>query len=103
MTIYFPGLAPGEKDLRRIVDVVRSLVAGKMNVVTSVTLAANAATTTLTDTRLGGGSFVGFTPTTANAKAEGTPYVTAKAKGSCTLNHANNAQVDRTYDVLIIG
>lgn len=103
MTISFPGLAPGEKDLRRIVDVVRGLLAGKMNVVTSVTLTANAATTTLTDSRLGGASFVGFTPTTANAKAEGTPYVTAKAKGSCTLNHANNAQVDRTYDVVIFG
>lgn len=98
----FPGLA-NDADLRRIIETVQMLLRGKMNAVTSVTLAANSATTTLTDSRLGGTSFVGLAPTTANAKAEGTPWVSAKAKGSCTLNHANNAQVDRAYDVLIIG
>lgn len=103
MTISFPGLASNEQDLRKIVDVVRGTRAGKLNAVTSVTLATSSTTTTLTDSRIGGGSFVGLTPTTANAKAEGTPYVTGKTTGSCTLNHTSNSQTDRTYDVLIIG
>ena len=79
---------------------------GKLNVVGSVTLTANAATTTYNDSRIGGESWIGFMPTTANAAAEiggGTLYVTARADGSCTLNHANNAQADRSFDTLIIG
>lgn len=100
----YPGLAAGDTDLRRIVGVVRRLLTGKMNAVTSVTLTANAATTTLTDRRLGGASYIGFSPTTAHGAAEiPTLYVSAKATGSATLTHANNAQTDRTFDVLIIG
>lgn len=98
----FASVANGAT-LERTIEVVQGLMRGKMNVVTSVTLAAGAATTTFTDSRIGGASFIGLTPTTANAKAEGIPYVTGKAKGSCVLNHANNAQVDRTYDVIVIG
>ena len=79
---------------------------GKLNAVGSVTLTANAATTTYSDPRIGGESWIGFMPTTANAAAEigaGTLYVTARADGSCILNHANNAQADRSFDMLIIG
>lgn len=104
MTISFPGLAPGEKDLRRIVDVVRSLLAGKMNAVTSITLRDGHTTTTLTDRRIGGGTFIGFSPTTATAAAAMTAiYVSAKATGSATLTHDNTADTDRTFDVLLIG
>jgi hypothetical protein len=99
----FPGLAPNETNLRSIVAAIGRLLAGKTNNVTTITLTAGSATTTLNDPRIGGYSFLGFTPTTANAKAEGTPAVTAKDKGTATLSHADNAQTDRTYDVLIVG
>jgi hypothetical protein len=103
MATGFPSLAGTNPSPREIMEVVNRINGGKMNAVTTVTLTANSATTAFTSPLLTVGSFVGFTPTTANAKTEGTPYVTAKTTGACTLNHANNAQVDRTYDVLIIG
>lgn len=99
----YPAL-PTNPDPRRIAEAVNSILRGKTNNVTTVTLTANAATTTLTDSRIGGGSFIGFSPTTSNAAAGMTAlYVSAKAKGSATLTHANNAQTDRTYDVVIVG
>jgi hypothetical protein len=104
MTISFPGLAPGEKDLRRIVDVVRGVLAGKLNAVTSVTLRNGHTTTTLTDSRIGGGTFIGLSPTTATAAAATTAvYVSAKDKGTATLTHDNTADTDRTFDVVLVG
>lgn len=69
----------------------------------SVTLTANSATTALTDRRIGASSVILFMPTTANAKAEGTPAVTARGQETATLTHANNAQTDRSYDYAVIG
>lgn len=104
MTISFPGLAPGEKDLRKIVEVVRTTRAGKLNAVTSVTLRSGHTTTTLTDSRIGGGTFIGLSPTTATAATAMTAvYVSAKDTGSATLTHDNTADTDRTFDVLLIG
>lgn len=99
----FPVL-PQNADIRQIVEAVNTLQRGKFNAVTTVTLAAGAGTTTLTDRRIGGASFIGFTPLTANAAGEvPTLYVSARAKGSATLTHTNAVSVDRTYSVLIIG
>ncbi len=103
MATGYPGLSQ-DPSPREIAERVNRLNQGKMNAVTTLTLTANAATTTFTDVRIGGMSYIGFSPTTANAAAElATLYVSAKANGSATLTHANNAQTDRTYDVLIIG
>lgn len=105
MTVSFPTLPQGA-DLRRVVEVVQRLLQGKFNAVTTLTLTANVGTTTLTDARIGGESHLALTPLTANASAEvgaGTIYVSARAKGSATITHANNAQTDRSYSVLIIG
>jgi hypothetical protein len=99
----FPGLGPNA-DIRQIVERVGWLLRGKMNAVTTVTLTANATTTTLTDQRIGGGTYIGLSPTTANAAgALGTTYISAKAAGSATITHANAASTDRTFDVLLIG
>lgn len=99
----FPTLGPNA-DTRSIVERINMLLAGKMNAVTTVTLAAGAATTTLTDSRIGGQSIILLSPRTASAAAAmAAVYVSAKAKGSATLTHGNTADVDRTFDVLIIG
>lgn len=69
------------------------------------TLTANVASTSLQDSRIGVTSFIQFMPTTANAASEigaGTLYVSARAEGVATLNHANNAQADRAYTYLVI-
>jgi hypothetical protein len=97
---------------RRLARAINSLLQGKMNAVTTLTLTAGATTSTITDARITNNSFIGFTPTTANAAAElgnGTLYVsnrmsgTGNTIGNATITHANNAQVDRTFIVLIIG
>ena len=71
---------------------------GASNALGEVTLTSNSATTTLKDARIGSKTKLFFNPTSANAKTEGQPNYTARGNGQCTLNHANNAQTDRTYD-----
>ena len=92
-------------------SVVNRINSGKLNAVYRVadadfTLTANAASTTLTDPRLTAFSFVGFMPMTANAAAAlATTYVTSANmnNGSWTISHANNAQTDKTFRLLILG
>lgn len=94
--------------LRRLHDSIFRARQGKLDCITEITLTANAATTTLTDIRLSNQSVVLFDPKTANAAAElaaGTLYtLTAnRGTGSWVISHANNAQTDRTFQVLVIG
>lgn len=70
---------------------------GRTNNGGEVTLTPNSATTVLNDGLITRNSVFTFTPRTANAKAEGTPYYDDPTPGSVTLRHANNAQVDRRY------
>jgi hypothetical protein len=92
-------------------SVVNRINSGKLNAVYRVadadfTLTANAASTTLTDPRLTAFSFVGFMPMTANAAAAlATTYVTSANmnNGSWVVSHANNAQGDKTFRLLILG
>lgn len=89
---------------KKVLVPLQNATEGKMNCVGDVTLDANSATTTLSDRRIGPESYIGFMPTTANAAAEiDTLYVTARGDGSCTLNHTNNAQTDRTFTYVVIG
>ena len=70
----------------------------------TVTLTANAASTTLTDYRITASSVISLMPTTANAAgAIATTYIGTTAIGSATITHANNAQVDKTFRYSIIG
>lgn len=86
--------------VRQIAERIAWLFQGKRNSHSEVTLAAGAATTTLTDSLITATCHVDFTPLSAHAQAD-MPWVSARANGSCTLNHANAATTDRTfsYDV----
>jgi hypothetical protein len=104
MAGQFPVPAPTDRNSA----ILANTVAGCINSTTSITLTANAASTTLTDPNLTPEKFVNWDPLTANAAAElaaGTMYVLTanRGAGSWTVTHANNAQVDRTFKVLIIG
>jgi len=93
---------------RQISQSVNSLLTGKTNNVLDVTLTASAASTTITDARIGVNTAFIFTPTTANASAEigaGTIYVSTSSRvnGSVAVTHANNAQTDRTFKVVLAG
>lgn len=102
-TAFIAGQNIADRSTREAVEL---LFQGKTNNVTTLTLTANQATTTFNDARLGPNSFIGFMPTTANAAAEigaGTLYVSARGKQMATIAHANNAQTDRSYAVVVIG
>ena len=94
----------------RIKNDVEELLNGRVRSTGSVTLTANVATTVVTDRRVGRDSFIDFMPLTANASAEqgaGTIYVKTTdidpRNNQFTINHANNAQTDRTFRYLIAG
>jgi hypothetical protein len=98
--------ASGERDLFRIVRGIRDLFEGRSNAVGSLTLAANAATTTVTAQNCGAACKIFAFPTTANAAAEignGTMYIGTVSAGSFVVTHANNAQVDRTFFYVALG
>mgnify|MGYP001561535227 CR=1 FL=1 len=97
--------AASERWVRRIVDIVNRSLSGKLNVTLSVTLTANATSTTIKDARIGAFSALLFTPLTANASAEqgaGGLYVSAQQTGQATITHASNAQTDRQFRIVIL-
>ena len=97
-----------EKDLSKITLVVNELASGRSNSVMTVTLTANAGSTTVAMQTCGAGSAPLYVPLTAHAAAEiaaGTMYIPAATilNGSFVVQHANNAQVDRTFLFVCIG
>ena len=100
-----PLYMPDEKEhRRRLAQATLSLGKGKLNAVTTVTLAVSATTTTLTDARIGSTTFIGFSPLTAHAAAAvASLYVSSQKNGQATLTHASSANSDQTFSVLLIG
>lgn len=104
----YPGVATYDDDevrhRRQIAIVVNNVLSGKTNNTGTLTVTANAGTTTLTDSRIGANSVILLMPTTANAAAAlANVYFTAFVDSSCTVNHANNAQTDRIFRYAVIG
>ena len=105
---FFPGVPTYDEDeerhRRQIAVVLNNVLRGKTNNTSTVTLTANSATTTLTDERIGATSTILLHATTANAAAAlGGVYFSAFADGSCTVNHANDAQNDKTFRYAVVG
>jgi hypothetical protein len=93
-----------DRHRRQIAEAVRQILDGKVNVVKTVTLRASQTTTTVTDTRIGATSFIGLMPTTLNAAgALATTYISARTDGQATITHANTADADKTFILLILG
>lgn len=91
-------LAPGERDLFKIVAMLRELAQGRSNASGSLNLTANAGSTTVAVPTCATGASVHLTPGSANASAEwknGTIYASTVSNGSFVITHANNAQTDR--------
>jgi len=102
MTVFLPGTT--EKDLSKFALSLQQLAAGRSNAAGSVTLAANAASTTVSAVNCAPGSAVFLFPRTANAAAAlSTTFVGTVAKQSFTISHANNAQTDRTFFYVCLG
>jgi len=95
-----------EQHRRRLAEFADRANAGKINVVTQITLAAGVTVTTITDPRIGFFSCIDLTPETANAAAAiPTTFIPRAtfAKGSAVINHANAATLDRSFTVKIFG
>lgn len=93
---------------RLIVRAIFGIMQGRTNNVVEVTLTENAASTAVTDARIGVNTALIPVPVTANAAAEigaGTMYVsnTNRVNGSATITHANNSQTDRTFKFILVG
>lgn len=104
----FKNLGEVSAYLRRMWESLQATRRGKVECMAELTLTASAASTTLSDIRISKYSALIFDPLTANAAAElaaGTLYVTTanRSDGTATVTHANNAQTDRSFRVLIIG
>jgi len=99
----FNGL-PRSAPLDIVIDFINQIMRGRINATQDITLTVSATTTTITDSRIGPKSFIGFMPQTANAKtALANIYVTGRTKGSATINHASSVNTDQTFTCLILG
>lgn len=96
-------LQPAENRLSYIVRAIIELCKGHSNAIGTVTLAANAASTTVPAPTCSETSVPLLTPMTAHASAEfgnGTIYVTP-GRESFVITHANSSQTDRTFGFYI--
>ena len=89
---------------RKLGDAINDIFRGRSNAITTLTLAASSTTTTLTYRHIHPGSRFVLTPTTANGAAALTNvYFSTPGNGSVVVNHSNNAQTDRTFNVALLG
>lgn len=110
----FKGLLPPPKSATGLYEWMNKawinlnqMLSGKLNATyPGFRLDANTDQTVLTDYRIGGSSVILATPKTANAAAEignGTMIWGEPVNGGIACGHANNAQDDRIFDLIIIG
>ncbi len=105
-----PSVIPKGADLReawrRIADFGNAVLRGGVNNVLDITLLPNGATTTITDNRIGGTTRPTLQAMSANAAAEvgaGTIWVDTPGKYTVVIHHANNAQTDRNFSMMLGG
>lgn len=99
-------LSPNEVEPRKIAFAVRQLTEGRSNAVGTVTLTANAASTTVEAPNCAPGSCVFMFPVTANAAAIVAATYVAEAtvtKGQFIVTHTNNANADKTFCFVCLG
>lgn len=93
-----------DKDKTRLVTAVLQMIRGRSNAVGSVTLTANAASTTVSFVNCSQDSQIFLSPKTANAAAAlATTYISSVGNKSFTIAHANTATTDRTFGFVAIG
>lgn len=103
--MHYPAINDGEHWGHETQVKLNGMLRGKLNCGDhdELTLTASSATTTYSNPLLTEESVVLLMPKTANAAAElATLYFDDPENGSVVINHANNAQADRTYRVAIL-
>lgn len=96
---------PSERNLGTLVRTIIELCKGHTNAIGTITLTANAASTTVSAPTCSETSVPMLSPFTANAAAEvgnGTISV-APGREAFVITHANNAQTNRTFGWHVAG
>jgi hypothetical protein len=91
---------------RRIADMTNDMLHGGLNNVLDITLTANAATTTITDNRIGGTSRPTLQAMSASAATEavsGNLWVAAPGKYTVVIHHTNSGVTDRSFSMMLGG
>lgn len=97
---------PGGDNPRAIAEMLRGALGGKLNCTGAVTLAANAATTTVLDNRVSASSvilFMATSDTAITAMGVGIGVKTRTAGTSFVITHPNTADTDKTIEFVILG
>ena len=98
------ALEPTRDSLRRIAVMCNNLLAGKLNVRTTVRLLNGATTTTISDPRIGANSHLSLEPLSANAAAIVTSiYLSSQGKQTATWTHTSTANADQNFSLSITG
>lgn len=99
-------LSRNEKDLTKFTDSINNAIKGRVENFGQVTLTANASSTTVTNAQISENSEIMLSPKTANAAAAlATTYIPEATilNGSFVIQHANNAQTDKTFGYVWVG
>lgn len=100
----FRRLPPFGGDQRSVAEIVNGIMDGKTNNTGTVMLAQSAATTTLTDARIGNESVILFTPTSSHAAQEMAHlFISAQTAGSATITHRNTGHNDLSFQYIVVG
>lgn len=106
--INFPYLSlTGDHEpnfLRRVAESVNAVINGHHKATGEFTLTANQTSTVVDDSRIGTGTVIVFSPTTANAAAAlATTYISAVTANQFTVTHASAVSTDRTFKYTVNG
>jgi hypothetical protein len=94
--VIIPGIGG---TLAQAINAVRDLASGGTNASGTLTLAADATVTVVSNEVCTSAAMVTLSPRTPDAAAAiPTTYVSATAKGQFTITHASAATTDRTFD-----
>ena len=89
---------------RAIANWEREAHQGHLGNVGTVTLASSAASTLVTDFRVGPATVVCLMPTTLNAAAAlASTYISSRSAGAFTISHANTGTADRAFAYSVLG
>ena len=97
------SLALKEKNQDTINQAIRELQNGRNNATGTVTLNAGATSTVVQAPTCSPTSYVWLSPQTFDAANDMATTWTVAAKGQFTINHANNARVDRKFGWIVLG
>jgi hypothetical protein len=76
---------------------------GGIGATLGITLAANSVSSTFSDSRIGPFTYVGLTPSTANASTALRSVWIETTQGAATIHHASSPATDQTFIACLLG